>query len=67
MWSSILHDVALSTEGGLTFIATEVLHVPVSALSLGAFVRKNDLQDQNGHNENQQNSAMLSDGEKRLK
>lgn len=67
MWSPILHDVALATESGLTFIATEVLHVPVSALSLGAFVSKNDLQDRNGHNKSQQNLVMLSDGEKRLK
>lgn len=45
VWSSILHDVALATESGLTFIATEVLHVPVAALSLSAFISKNDLCD----------------------
>lgn len=67
VWSSVLHDVALATESGLTFVATEVLHVPVSALSLGAFVSKNDLQDRDGHNENRQNFAVLSDGEERLR
>lgn len=66
MWSSILHDVALATESSLTFIATEVLHVPVPAFGLGAFVGKNDLRDRQRHNENQQNIEMLSDGEKQL-
>lgn len=63
MWPSILHDVALATESSLTFIATEVFHVPVPALGLGAFIGKNDLRDRNGHNENQQNIEILSLGE----
>lgn len=45
MRPSILHDVALATEGGLTFVATEVLHVPVPALCLGAFISKDYLWD----------------------
>lgn len=45
VWSSILHDVALATEGGLTLVATEVLHVPVPALCLGAFISKDYLHD----------------------
>lgn len=40
VWPSILHDVALASEGGLALIATEVLHVPVSALRFGAFISK---------------------------
>lgn len=40
VWTSILHDVALASEGGLALIATEVLHVPVSALRFGAFISK---------------------------
>lgn len=43
VWPSILHDVALATEGGLALIATEVLHVPVPAFCLSAFISKDDL------------------------
>lgn len=43
VWSSVLHDVALPPQGGLTLITTEVPHVPVSAFSLGALVSKDDL------------------------
>lgn len=43
VWSSIFHDVALAAEGGLTLIAAEVLHVPVPALCLGAFISKDYL------------------------
>lgn len=45
VWSSVLHDVALAAEGGLTLIATEVLHVPVPALRLGALISKDYLHD----------------------
>lgn len=45
VWSSIFHDVALAAEGGLTLVAAEVLHVPVSALCLGAFISKDYLCD----------------------
>lgn len=45
VWSSILHDVALAAKGGLTLIATEVLHVPVPALCLSAFISKDYLHD----------------------
>lgn len=40
VWPSILHDVALAAECGLTLIATEVLHVPVPALRFSAFISK---------------------------
>lgn len=40
---SVLHDVALAAESGLTLVAAEVLHVPVPALCLGAFIGKDDL------------------------
>ena len=46
MWPSIFHDVALAAERGLTFVATEVLHVPVPALCLSAFVGEDYLRDQ---------------------
>lgn len=45
MWPPILHDVPLPAEGGLTLVATEVLHVPVPALCLGAFISKDYLHD----------------------
>lgn len=45
VWSSILHDVALAAEGSLTLVATEVLHVPVPALCLGALISKDYLHD----------------------
>lgn len=45
VWSSVLHDVALAAEGGLTLVATEVLHVPVPALCFGAFISKDYLHD----------------------
>lgn len=40
VWPSILHDVALTAEGGLALIATEVFHVPVPALCFSAFISK---------------------------
>lgn len=43
VWSSILHDVALPAKGGLTLVATEMLHVPVPALRLSALISKDDL------------------------
>lgn len=43
VWPSVLHDVALAAEGGLTLVATEVLHVPVPALCLSAFISKDNL------------------------
>ncbi len=42
---SILHDVALAAEGGRTLVAAEVLHVPVPALCLSAFIGKDYLHD----------------------
>lgn len=45
VWPSVLHDVALAAKGGLTFIATEVLHVPVPALCFGAFISEDYLRD----------------------
>lgn len=45
VWPSILHDVALAAEGCLALIATEVLHVPVPALCLSAFISKDYLCD----------------------
>lgn len=45
VWPSILHDVALATEGGLTLVAAEVLHVPVPALCFSALIGKDYLQD----------------------
>ncbi len=45
MWPSILHDVALAAERGLALVAAEVLHVPVPALCLGAFISKDYLHD----------------------
>lgn len=45
VWSSILHDVALPAKGGLTLVATEMLHVPVPALRLSALISKDDLYD----------------------
>lgn len=45
VWPSILHDVALAAEGGPALIATEVLHVPVPALCLSAFISKDYLCD----------------------
>lgn len=44
---SVLHDVALAAEGGLALVAAEVLHVPVPALRLGAFISKDYLRGQN--------------------
>lgn len=41
--SSLLHDVALASQHGLTLKAAEVLHVPVATLGLGALVCKDDL------------------------
>lgn len=46
VWTPILHDVALAAKGGLALIAAEVLHVPVPALCLSAFISKNNLCDQ---------------------
>lgn len=45
VWSPILHDVALAAEGGLTLVAAEVLHMPVPALCLGAFISKDNLHE----------------------
>lgn len=45
VWPSVLHDVALAAEGGLTLVAAEVLHVPVPALCLSAFISKDYLHD----------------------
>lgn len=45
VWLSVLHDVALAAESGLTLVAAEVLHVPVPALCLGAFISKDYLHD----------------------
>lgn len=45
VWPPILHDVALASEGGLTLVATEVLHVPVPALCLSAFIGKDNLHE----------------------
>lgn len=43
VWPAVLHDVALAAEGGLTLVAAEVLHVPVPALCLSAFICKDYL------------------------
>ena len=40
---SLLHDVALAPQHGLALETAEVLHVPVTALRLGALIRKDDL------------------------
>lgn len=40
---AVLHDVALAAQDGLAFETGEVLHVPVSPLSLCALVCKDDL------------------------
>ena len=40
---ALLHDVALAPQHRLTLEAAEVLHVPMPALRLGAFVSKDDL------------------------
>lgn len=45
VWPSVLHDVALAAESGLALVATEVLHVPVPALCLSAFISKDYLHD----------------------
>lgn len=45
MWPSIFHNVALAAKSGLTFVATEVLHVPVPAFSLSAFIGEDYLHD----------------------
>ena len=41
--AAVLHDVALAPQHRLTLEAAEVLHVPMPALRLGAFVSKDDL------------------------
>lgn len=43
VWPSILHDVPLATQNGLTLKTGEVLHVPVAALGFCALVGKDDL------------------------
>jgi len=43
---AVLHDVALAAEGGLALVATEVPHVPVPALGLGALVSEDDLREE---------------------
>lgn len=45
VWPSVLHDVSLAAKGGLTLVATEVLHVPVPALCLSAFISKDYLRE----------------------
>lgn len=40
---SLLHDVALASQHGLTLKTAEVLHVPVTALCLRALICEDDL------------------------
>lgn len=45
---SLLHDVALAPKHSLALETAEVLHVPVTALCLGALIRKDDLRKERG-------------------
>lgn len=41
--ASLLHDVPLPSQHSLALKTAEMLHVPMTALCLGALVRKDDL------------------------